>query len=69
MLLPSLITTFYFENFIFFGFTQLKKVSDTKYLLDLPLLDTDGPVGGYSVTDTGKYVVAALKDPQTWIGE
>jgi len=65
----TFITTFYFENFIFFGFCQLKKQSDTKYVLDLPLLDTDGPVGAYAVADTGKHVLAVFKDPQTWIGQ
>lgn len=66
----SFVTTFYMENFIFFGFCQLKRSASkpNNYVLDLPLLDTDGPVGAFSVVDTGKYVVAVLKDPKTWIG-
>lgn len=36
---------------------------------DWPLLLTDGPIGGYSVADTGAYVRVAFKDPAKWIGK
>lgn len=35
---------------------------------DWPSLLTDGPIGGYSVADTGAYVLEAFKHPEDWIG-
>lgn len=30
---------------------------------------TDGPIAGYSVAETGAYVLEAFKKPQEWIGK
>ncbi|OCB91357.1 NmrA-domain-containing protein [Sanghuangporus baumii] len=66
----SLYSTFYFENFILFDFAKLTRASETqpgKYIANWPLLLSDGPLGGFSVTETGAYVLEAFKDPKKWI--
>jgi hypothetical protein len=32
-----------------------------------PLFWSDGPIGAYSVADTGAFVLEALKHPETWL--
>ncbi|KAL5528846.1 hypothetical protein ACEPAG_4820 [Sanghuangporus baumii] len=66
----SLYSTFYFENFILFDFAKLAKASESqpgKYIAHWPLLLSDGPLGGFSVEETGAYVLEAFKDPKKWI--
>ncbi|KAH8111932.1 NmrA-domain-containing protein [Phellopilus nigrolimitatus] len=65
----SLYTSFYFENFIAFPAVTPKKSEDGKIVADWPVLITDGPIGGYCVTETGAYVLEALKKPKEWIGK
>ncbi|EJC99553.1 NAD-binding protein [Fomitiporia mediterranea MF3/22] len=62
----SIFTVFYFENFLYLF--PLKKVVG-KVIADWPLMWTDGPLGGYSVTETGAYALAAFKNPNEWIGK
>ena len=64
-----LYTSFYYENFLQFPSLALKKGPNDKLIADWPLLMTDGPLGGYSVAETGAYVLEAFKKPQDWIGE
>jgi len=65
----SLYTLFYFENFINLEAFMLRKSSNgTAVEADWPVLWADGPVPGYSVSDTGAYVLAAFKEPEKWIG-
>ena len=44
------------------------KVEDGKIVADWPFLITDGPIGAYSVDDTGAYALHAFKHPDEWIG-
>ena len=60
----SVYTNFYYENFL--NFLPLKK-KDGKIIADWPLLITDGPLGGYSVAETGAYVREAFSNPKEWI--
>lgn len=39
-----------------------------KIIADWPFLITDGPIGAYSVGDTGAYALHAFKHPEEWIG-
>ncbi|KAI5116408.1 hypothetical protein M0805_006226 [Coniferiporia weirii] len=64
----SLYTSFYFENFVGFPTFMFKKTTEGKFVAEWPYLLTDGPVGGYSVGETGAYVLEALKKPTEWIG-
>jgi len=66
----SLYTVFYFENHLNLPPFKLAKGSTPgTALADWPILLSDGPIGGYSVTDTGGYALAAFKDPKTWLGK
>ena len=42
---------------------------DGRVVADWPILITDGPIGGYSVAETGAYVLEAFKKPEEWIGK
>ncbi|KAI5121379.1 hypothetical protein M0805_001192 [Coniferiporia weirii] len=64
----SLITAFYYENFYIFPDMAVKKDEMGKLVAHWPLMWTDGPLGAFSVAETGAYVLAALKDPEQWIG-
>lgn len=63
-----LYTCFYFENF--FGSTafSVKKGDDGGLVADWSLLWSDGPIWGYSVAETGAFVLEALKKPDEWVG-
>lgn len=39
-----------------------------KLVADWPILLSDGPIGGYSVAETGAYVREAFTKPHEWIG-
>ena len=61
-----------FENFLLFDFCKLSKVSDSeprKYIANWPLLLSDGPIGGFTVTEIGAYALEIFKDPKKWIGK
>ncbi|KAH8113593.1 NmrA-domain-containing protein [Phellopilus nigrolimitatus] len=64
----SLVTAFYYENFYIFPDMALKKNEAGKLVAHWPLLWTDGPLGAFSVAETGAYVLAAFKNPKEWIG-
>ena len=59
---------FYFENFTTFPYFSLKKGPDDTLIADWPLLWSDGPVGGFSVAETGIYALEAFKKPEEYIG-
>jgi len=59
---------FYFENFLLQPFQALKK-EDGKLVADWPLFVTDGPIGGFSVSDFGAYAFKAFIDPHVWNGK
>jgi len=65
----SLYTNFYFQNFLAFPNFKVTKADDGSLVADWALLWTDGPIGAYSVIDTGAYVLAIFKDPTTWLGK
>lgn len=62
-----LFTVFYMENLLYLPFFSLSKV-DGKVVADWPLMLTDGKIFGYSVTETGAYVLEAFKNSKKWIG-
>lgn len=62
----SLYTAFYLENHL--QLLSLKKGPDGRLVADWPVLLTDGPIGSYSVAETGAYVLEAFKKPKEWIG-
>ncbi|KAH8109509.1 NmrA-domain-containing protein [Phellopilus nigrolimitatus] len=65
----SLYTSFYFENFLTFPLLMFKKSEDGTVVADWPDILTDGPIGGYCVSETGAYVLEAFKNPGEWIGK
>ncbi|KAI5117652.1 hypothetical protein M0805_001307 [Coniferiporia weirii] len=66
----SIYTSFYYENFLSFPVFLFKKAEHGgKIVADWEYLLTDGPIGGYSVGETGAYVLEALKKPEEWIGK
>lgn len=48
--------------------TRCSASEPEKYVANWPLMLSDGPVGGFSVEETGAYVLEAFKDPKKWIG-
>jgi hypothetical protein len=46
----------------------VKEQANGTLLADWSNLASDGPIGGYAVSETGAYVLEALKQPQEWIG-
>ena len=62
-------TVFYFENLINIPVFHLKKKPDGTLLADWPVMWSDGLTGGFSVAESGAYVLEAFKKPQEWIGE
>lgn len=64
-----LYTAFYYENHLNLPPFKLSKSETGEPLADWPILLSDGPIGGYSVTDTGAYVRVAFKDSAKWIGK
>ena len=64
-----LYTSFYYENHLNFPMVTVQKGKDGRLIADWPCMITDGPIGGYSVAETGAYVLEAFKKPQEWIGE
>ncbi|OCB89796.1 NmrA-domain-containing protein [Sanghuangporus baumii] len=65
----SLYTSFYYENHLIFPSLTVTKRPDGRLVADWPCMLTDGPIGGYSVAETGAYVLEAFKKPQEWIGK
>ncbi|EJD00673.1 NmrA-domain-containing protein [Fomitiporia mediterranea MF3/22] len=65
----SLYTSAYYENFLAFPNLIIKKDDAGKLVADWPVFWTDGPIGGYSVAETGAYVLEAFKKPKEWIGK
>jgi len=63
----SLYTGFYIENLLN-PMMAPKPVGENAYLLPLPILP-DAPIFCFPANDTGAWVLAALKDPETWIGK
>ena len=57
----------YYENFL--TFSKFTKNEAGEVVADWPVLMTDGPIGGYSVSDTGAFVREAFKNGSKWIGE
>lgn len=47
----------------------MKKGESGKLTAQWPLMWTDGPLGAFSVAETGTYVLTAFKNPQEWIGQ
>jgi hypothetical protein len=73
-----LYTAFYIENFVN-PLIAPKKTGENSYLLPVGILP-DGtelfvqlvilaPIFAYPAWDTGAWVLAAFKDPETWIGK
>ncbi|THH02949.1 hypothetical protein EW145_g6664 [Phellinidium pouzarii] len=63
----SLYTSFYYENFLTFPAFMFKKTEDGKIVAEWPYALTKGFIGGYSVGETGAYVLEALKGHEEWI--
>ncbi|EJD00674.1 NmrA-domain-containing protein [Fomitiporia mediterranea MF3/22] len=66
LLRTSLYTAFYFENLLKF---PIKKDDNGKLVADWPSCLTDGPIGGFSVTEIGAYALEAFKKPKEWIAK
>lgn len=64
-----LITAFYYENFHIFPDMAIKKSDSGRLTAHWPLMWTDGPLGAFSVAETGAYVLTAFKNPAEWIGQ
>ena len=64
----SLYTSFYYSNFLLLPSLHLKRKPDGTLLADWNNLQTDGPIGGYDVAETGAYVLEAFKNADEWIG-
>jgi len=63
----SVLTSFYYENFISEGFGMSAKKDDTVvFRLGFP---ADATIPSFSVSDTGAYVVEAFNHPEKWIGK
>jgi hypothetical protein len=79
----SLYTAFFYENFTSDLLPMVKKVGDEQYQLQLPIMpdctllfDSStaltfvlDKIFVYAAGETGAWVLAALKDPKTWIGK
>ena len=61
-----LLTTFYWENFIYFGMGP-KKGPDGKYGITLPMADSR--LSGIAAEDIGKCAFGIFKQGKTWIGK
>ena len=68
MSVARLHTAFYYENFINLPMFGVEKQADGTYVANWPFLMSDGPIGSFSVAETGAYVLEALKKPEEWIG-
>lgn len=47
----------------------VKKGESGKLTAHWSLMWTDGPLGAFSVAETGIYVLTAIKNPQEWVGQ
>ncbi|TDL21423.1 NAD(P)-binding protein [Rickenella mellea] len=64
----SLYTACYYENFT--TFARLTTNADGALEANWgPINWSDGPLGAYSVEDTGAFVLHAFKNPNEWIGK
>ncbi len=61
-----LLTTFYWENFIYFGMNP-KKGPDGKYTLALPM--ADGKLAGIAAEDIGKCAYGVFRQGRQWVGK
>jgi uncharacterized protein YbjT (DUF2867 family) len=61
-----LLTTFYWENFIYFGMGP-KKGPDGKYAITLPM--GNARLSGIAAEDIGKCALGVFKQGSQWIGE
>lgn len=61
-----LLTTFYWENFIYFGMNP-KKGADGKYTLAMPM--ANGKLAGIAAEDIGKCAYGVFKQGKSWVGK
>jgi uncharacterized protein YbjT (DUF2867 family) len=61
-----LLTSFYWENFIYFGMGP-KRGADGKFTLTLPM--GDAPLSGIAAEDIGKCAYGIFKQGKKWIGQ
>jgi len=61
-----LLTSFYWENFIYFGMGP-KRGTDGKFTLTLPM--AEAPLSGIAAEDIGKCAYGIFKQGKQWIGQ